>query len=268
MRNIERKREIIAQLKPIDDVMTEKIFEDMEVCQEILTTILQEEELEIVEVIPQNSIRNLQGRSVRLDLLCKKKDDSFCTVEVQKSDDDNHLKRVRYNAACITANVTDPGTKFEHVPDVYSIFISRFDIFEAGKTTYHIDNVIRENGEDIDNGQYTVFVNTAVDDGTDIAELMQCFEQTEVNNPKFPKLSNRVRQLKGLEKGESLMTNLWEEYAKEYAEECVRDNVLETAKKLFAMDLSFEQVRNVIDITLVSTETLREIEKNVQETTV
>jgi predicted transposase/invertase (TIGR01784 family) len=87
-----------------------------------------------VEVIPQNAIRNLQGRSVRLDLLCKKNNGSFCTVEVQKADDDNHIKRIRYNTACITANVTAPGTRFENVPDVYAIFISTFDIFESGKT--------------------------------------------------------------------------------------------------------------------------------------
>lgn len=257
MQSIERKREIVAQLKPIDDVMAEKIFEDIEVCQEMLETILQEEGLEVVEIIPQKSIRNLQGRSVRLDLLCKKSNGTFCNVEVQKSDDDNHIKRVRYNAACITANITDPGIKFEKVPDVFSIFISRFDIFEAGKTTYHLDNIVRENGEIIDNGQYTIFVNTAVNDGTDIAELMQCFEQTEVNNPKFPKLSNRVKQLKGQGKGEENMCKLVDDYAKDF--------LIETAKKLFGMNLPLEKVREAIDITLVSNEELLAIEKEVRE---
>ena len=125
----------------------------------------------------------------------------------------------------------------------------------------------RENGQSVDNGQYTIFVNTAVDDGTEIAELMQCFEQTKVNIPKFPKLSRRVRQLKGQEKGESPMTNLWEEYAKEYAEEYAseirQEDTIAVAKKLFTINLSFEQVREAIDVALVSDERLQAIEEEV-----
>lgn len=88
----------------------------------------------VKNLIPQNSIKNLQGRSVVLDALCILENGKECNVEVQKSNDDNHEKRVRYNTSCITANITEPGTKFELVPDVISIFISKFDIFGEGKS--------------------------------------------------------------------------------------------------------------------------------------
>lgn len=44
-------------------------------------------------------------------------------------------------------------------------------------------------------------MNSIVDDGTDIAELMSCFTKKEVKNPKFPMLSSEVRRLKETEGG-------------------------------------------------------------------
>ena len=43
---------------------------------------------------------------------------------------------------------------------------------------------------------HEIYVNTAIDDGSEISELMQCFLQTDVNNKKFPKFSQRVYYFK------------------------------------------------------------------------
>lgn len=45
-------------------------------------------------------------------------------IEVQKANDDNHQKRVRYNGAILTTNIADPGIIFENVPDVSYLFPS------------------------------------------------------------------------------------------------------------------------------------------------
>ena len=199
-------KERIARLCPIDDVFFEKLMEDKEVCEEILRVILEDEKLMVSSVTPQKSIKNLQGRSVRLDALC-----------VQKADDDNHLRRVRYNASCITANITDPGTKFEKVPDVYMVYISKFDMFGKGRTIYHVGPAIRETDDPIDNGLYEVYVNTKIKDGSTISELMDCFEQEVITNQKFPKLAERVNHFKKDEGGSEVMCAIMEEYAAEVA---------------------------------------------------
>ena len=277
MLNLEKQKQIIQQLKPIDDAFAEKLFEDIPVCQEVLATILEDPGLTITEVIPQNTIKNLQGRSVRLDALCKKSDGSFCNIELQKADKDNHLKRTRYNAACITANVTDPGNNFEQVPEVYVIYISRFDLFRDGKTIYHMENVLLENNRLVDNGQHVIFVNTKVDDGTKIAELMQCFEQTYVDNPNFPQLSKRVQQFKDSKEVNSGMCELLEEYAKEYAAEHVAEyaqeyakeyavkQAMDIARRLFESEHTFEQTRMLISEELLTDEELRGVEAEVQQ---
>ena len=147
----------------------------MSVCQEMLRTILEDDSLVVTSVITQSDERNLYGRSVRLDALCTLGNGTKVNVEVQRSDNDNHLKRARFNASSITVRESETGTKFEEVLELYIVYISEFDFLKGDKTIYHVEKVLRENGQVIDDGLHEIFVNTAVDDGTEIAELMSCF---------------------------------------------------------------------------------------------
>ena len=67
-----------------------------------LRTILEDDSLVVTSVITQSDERNLYGRSVRLDALCTLGNGTKVNVEVQRSDNDNHLKRARFNASSIT----------------------------------------------------------------------------------------------------------------------------------------------------------------------
>ena len=212
----EEKKERVEGFRPIDDVFFEVLADDREVCQEILRTILEDKALIVEEVIVQRSLKNIYGRSVRLDALCILGDGAKCNIEVQRAHSDNHLKRARYNAASIVTKNTEPGERFEkNVPRVIIVYISERDFLGYGRTIYHIDKVIRENGEPIDDGLQEVFVNTCIDDGTDIAGLMRCFMQQEVHDPRFPKLSSRVYYLKEQEGGVSAMCEIMEKYMEE-----------------------------------------------------
>ena len=55
-------------------------------------------------------------------------------------------------------------------------------------------------------------MNTVVDDGTDIADLMSCFTKKMVNNPKFPELSAEVQRLKNDEGGTNAMCAVMQHY--------------------------------------------------------
>ena len=179
-------REYAKLLNPIDDPMFCKMAEDREFCEEILRVILSDDELIITENIPQWVGKNLQGRSVILDAKCITKDGRHINVEIQKADDDNHQKRVRYNSSIITTNITDTGTKFELVPDVCIVFISKFDIFKGNLPLYHVDRIVRETGEAACNGLSEIYVNTVVDNGSDISELMKIFTQDDAYSNRHP----------------------------------------------------------------------------------
>jgi len=235
------------KMNPIDDEFFRKMAEDIGFCQEILQVILQDKSLEVQELIPQKAIKNLQGRSVILDALCKMQDGSYCHVEVQKADDDDHLRRVRYDSSCITANISDTGIRFKDVPDVCVIYISRSDIFKAGKTLYHVDSVIRETGEIVDDGLSRIFVNATVKDDSDISELMDVFTKSDrYDFEKFPKISARKYLFKEDEKGEKEMSEIMREIAaEERAEgraEGRRENLISLVMKKYATGQSVEQI--------------------------
>lgn len=101
--------------------------EDIGFCEELISTVLQQKVI-VEKVIQQNSVKNLQGRSVILDAYCVLEDGRKCNVEVQKENDDDQVRRVRYNASCLTANITDTGKDFKEIPDIIMILVSKFDI--------------------------------------------------------------------------------------------------------------------------------------------
>ena len=220
MSNKAKIREEVKKLVPIDDVMFRKMAEDKDFCQEILRVIMGDPELIVITHNPQKMVSNLQGRSVILDAHCVLVEGREIDIEVQKANDDNHQKRVRYNGAVLTANITEPGTKFEKVPDVCVIFISRFDMFKDGLSLYHVDRVIRENGRVVDNGFEEIYVNAAVNDGTDVAELMEVFISENVyNNEKFPLTSAGKHRYRETEEGQNVMCEIVEKIKLEAKQE-------------------------------------------------
>ncbi len=73
--------------------------------------------------------------------------------------------------------------------------LNSFIIDTHREWVYHIDKIIRENGAIVDDGLHEIFVNTTVNDGTAI---------------NFPKLSQKVKELKSTEGGANTMSAISE----------------------------------------------------------
>ena len=242
MQTSTEQQELIKQLNVIDDVFFHKIAEDKAVCEEILRIILQKPKLKVIDAQTQRLLRNIGAHSVILDLLCEDEDGARINVEMQKTDDDDHVKRVRFNSSNIDTTFTEKGLDYKDFPDICVIFISKFDMFQEGKTTYHLETIIKETGTSVDDGIHRIFVNCAVNDGSDIAELMQYFKNSTGKNNKFPKLSERVYYFKESKERADAMTQVVEEYANKKVLE--RDK--ETAKSFLQNGASVELVKKSI----------------------
>ena len=246
---LEEKKEQVKNFRPIDDTFFEVLADDIGVCQEMLRIILKDEKLIVKDVIVQSSERNLYGRSVRLDALCILGDERECNVELQRSNNDHHLKRVRFNASSITVRDSQTGEKFEKTIDLIVVYISEFDIFKRGRVIYHVDSVIRETQEKVDDGLERVFVNTAVKDGTTISEYMDCFLQKEIDNAKFPKLTNRVYYLKHEEGGVNAVCEIMRKYSEEVAEKAYQQGEeagKEIGKEIGQRQANIAAIKNMI----------------------
>ena len=206
-----KKEKYISRLNIMDDVFFHKIAEDPEASEEIIGTII-EKEIKIIESQAQKYLRNIDNRSVVLDALCKDSTGKYYNIEVQKQDNNDHQRRVRYNGSNIDTMFTEQSIGFKDIPDVYVIYISEFDIFKAGKALYHIKRIVSETGEEVDNGFYEIYTNLmAPRDGSKISELLTYLTDSTGRNSKFPKLSKRVNYFKQTKKGVEEMSKIVEE---------------------------------------------------------
>lgn len=173
-----------------------------------------------------------EAAALFLDALCKDRRNRYFSLEVQKSDNDDHQKRVRYIGSNIDTFLTEKGTTFKELPDLTVYFLSRFDIFKKGETFYHVQRTIEDAGEPVFNGFHEYYVNTAVRDGSKISELMQYLLHTEGTHPLFPRLSARVQYFKNTKEGVQEMCEIVEAYAQNYAQEYAQKYAQEYAAKV------------------------------------
>ena len=204
------------RLNLIDDRLFRVAAEDKAFCEELCRVIYNDEKLTVLENKVQWDGHNLYGKSVMLDLKCVLGDGTSVNVEIQKSDNENHQKRIRYNSSVLTTNITDPGVDYENVPDVRVVFISKFDPFKAGFTVYHVDRINRETKMIVDNGLSEIYINAKVKDGSIISELMKIFTEDEFYDfTNFAKISKVKHMLKKTEEGRKIMCGVEQEIFEE-----------------------------------------------------
>ena len=103
------------------------------------------------------------------------------------------------------------------------MFISQLDPFNEQHSAYHVKRSLAETEMTVYNGLHEIYVNTAVNDGTLIAELMQYFENSNGINPNFEKLSTRVEELKESEEGVKSMSSVFDEFEKSVAIQLLKE---------------------------------------------
>lgn len=187
-----------------DDFMT-KVFEDISCAELLLRIILNDEGIRVLEAHSQRGIKNLQGRSVKLDILAVDSHNRVFNVEVQRSDRGAGAKRARYNSALIDANVTEPGDQYEDLNETFVIFITENDVMKAGLPIYHIDRVVRETGKLFEDEEHIIYVNSQIKDETKLGRLMHDFSCTDAKDKYNKVLADRVRYFKEDKRGVEIM---------------------------------------------------------------
>lgn len=141
--------EIIRNFRLMDDTFMSKDFEDKECSELLLRVILGRDDLTVVRVVSQFELKNLQGRSARLDIYAVDNKGKQYDIEVQRSDEGGNPKRARYNSSLLDTNSLLPGEKCDNLPESYVIFITEHDVLNGGKPLYTINRTISELGNAI-----------------------------------------------------------------------------------------------------------------------
>ena len=240
----------------LDDDFMNKVFEDKACAEFLLQIILQRNDLRVQHAHGQHDIKNLQGRSVRLDILAVDEENHVYNIEVQRNDKGAGVKRARYNSSLIDANVTEPGDEYEKLNETYVIFITENDVLGGGHPIYHIDRAIKETGALFGDESHIIYVNSQIKDDTVLGRLMHDFSCTKADDMIYPILANRVRYFKEDAKGVAIMCKVMEdmrnEAAREAAREADRARMIRTARRMLKSDknYTYEDIADILEISV------------------
>lgn len=123
----------------------------------------------------------------------------------------------------IDSEYLEKGKTYADLPDLFIIYISETDLWKAGFTTYLVRKYFENTDIPYDDGQHIMYVNAAVDDGTETANLMQYFKTADPDDMNHGDLSKRVHLLKCEEGGYQEMCEVSEKIFKEGEMEKARD---------------------------------------------
>ncbi len=218
----------IEAFRLFDDTFMSKVFDGRkEETALLLQIILNDPGIKVVSVHAQVEIKNLQGRSIRLDIKAKNSKGELFAVEVQRQDAGAKPKRARYISALMDGNTLKTGKDFEKLTEMYVIFITEHDVLGGGKPIYHIDRMIKETGKPFNDMAHIIYVNGENRSKTKLGKLMQDFHCTEAKDMYYKLIADRVRYFKETQKGRNEMCAIVEEYAAEKA----REEVLQASRQ-------------------------------------
>ena len=189
---------------------------------------MQRSDLKVAQVHVQHEMKNLQGRSARLDILAVDEENRVYNIEIQRDDRGASVKRARYNSSLIDANITEPGEQYENLNETYVIFITEHDVLKGGRPIYCIERTVQETGESFGDGTHILYVNAQMKDDTALGQLMHDFACTSADEMHYQILADRVRYFKEDKEGVATMCKIMEDMKNEAA----KRNSIETARVL------------------------------------
>lgn len=233
----------IRNFRLMDDDFMSKVFEDPSCAQLLLQIILERQDLRVQNVQSQYDLKNLQGRSVRLDILAVDQANRAYNIEVQRSDSGAAVKRARYNSSLLDANLTMKGDSYEQLNETYVIFITEHDVLGDGLPIYHIDRIIRESGKVFGDETHIIYVNAQIQNETALGHLMHDFVCSSAEKMYYATLAERVRYFKEEQKGVVAMCKALEEMRK-------NERIEVAQRMLLSGKLGYEEIASYTELTV------------------
>lgn len=141
------------------------------------------------EVKSQYSIRNMENRSVFLDVLAEDQEGRFVNVEMHPKEDE------------------------DHIPEVYLIYITEKDFIGENRGIYEVERGVKGGVRILNNGVHEFYVNlTGRAEKEEQRELLDYMVQSDSNHKtnSFPHLVSKVKMLKEKKEGIDIMCDIIE----------------------------------------------------------
>ncbi len=203
-----KKHKEVQEYTLMDDIFMSAVLSDPSACQHVLRIILQEPKLIVREVTTQKTMPQLYGKSPRLDVTAETPDGRILNIEVQQQPEKHYGRRLRFYSGTMVSHLLQQGMDYDELPDQIMIYIGDTDIWKHGRTIYEFQMTEIHVVFPINDGLREIFVNTEVNDGTAIAQLMHYFTTADPYDMSQGDLSQKVNYYKVSQEGKRFMKSL------------------------------------------------------------
>ena len=210
-----RIADYIKRMTLLDDVFMTAVFKGNTELTAFVLKIILNREFRVKSVRVQNSLTNLKGRSVRLDIYAESADGKKFNIEIQRQDKGAGVKRARYNSSMLDANSLLAGEDFAALPETYVIFITERDVLKLGEPIYFIERMIVGKDKFFNDEAHIVYVNNSIRDDTPLGKLMHDFACAVPNEMFYEEIADSVRIFKEDSKEEFEVSGVMEEFRRD-----------------------------------------------------
>lgn len=243
-----------------DDFMTKCFEENIEATELVLRIVLNKPDIKVIKVQTQYSMKNIKGRSLRLDIYATDSEGKKYNIEIQRVDKGAGAKRARYNSSLIDSDILPAGFEVENLAETYVIFITENDVIGKNKPIYHIDRYIRETEEYFNDGSHIIYVNASCQDDSELGKLMHDFSVTEPENMNFKVLADATGYYKKDKEGIQAMCKAMEDMITDFV---IDDRKEAAVRMLESGKLTNEEIARFSDLPL---QVIEELANSLQTT--
>ena len=194
-------RKIFEKASLLDNYKFRMLCSSKEAIEEMLSVIIMEK-VKIIEIIKQSSEELPIFHGVILDCKCMLSTKEIVNIEVQLSQNDNVIYRMRYNSSILTVENSSKNKNFKYrdIPKIIQIMICDFDLFKKGKTIYEIKRIVKGTKVEADNGIREIYVNMKSKAKSkklrSFIKIMTTVDETD--EKEFPIISQKKREINKL----------------------------------------------------------------------
>ena len=198
---------------------------------------MEKPDLVVVDMKVQYFVKNLQKRSVKLDVFATDSKGKKYNIEIQRDDKGAGAKRARFNSSLIDSKVMETGSDFDDLPETFVIFITEKDVLGEGRPLYHVERYIMESEKIFDDKAHIIYVNGEYRGDNQLGHLMADFNCTEPSKMYYIRLKERVAYFKETKEGVAIMCKAIEEMRAQEREEGRMEGKIEGQQEHLMMQI-------------------------------
>ena len=202
----------ISQCDFTYDIVFKHVMKDKGIARDLIECILGKKVQGEIYLTVQKEIDPGPGfRAIRCDAYCTDDGSTIYNIEMQRTDRNPLVTRLRGYQATIDTNTMQEGCDFDDLGEVYVIFICTFDYFKQGKGMYQLEmREVTEPEKPVDSRFHWVILNATSPENAhsaELAALLNYVASGEVGDSDLVKrIAKKVKAVKKRKKVRNMIT--------------------------------------------------------------